>query len=93
MPAYSYVGKSPEHIVGVPEGDITEEEYDALPWELQQAVLINKGSDGQVLYVEKPAEADTPVAAEPESVPDPAPAAAEPDLNLPLDEPADQPAG
>lgn len=53
MPSFQYIGHRPEHIVGIPAGDISEAEYDALSWDLQQAVLINKGSNGGPLYVER----------------------------------------
>lgn len=53
MPHFQYIGRKPETIVGLEPKNISEEEYDALPWDLQQAVLLNKGSDGGPLYVER----------------------------------------
>lgn len=53
MPSFQYVGVKPETIVGLEPKNISEAEYDALPWDLQQAVLLNKGSDGGPLYVER----------------------------------------
>lgn len=92
MPAYQFVGKHPEHIVGLEAGDLSEQEYDALPWELQQAVLLNRGSDGGPLYSEVRESADAIVTeASPDdvSVVIPEPAPAEPDQ--PLEPPADLP--
>lgn len=58
MPAFDYVGHKPEHIVGLDPKNISEEQYDALSWELQQAVLNNRGSDGNPLYQERPSRAE-----------------------------------
>lgn len=57
-PSFQYVGTRPEHVAGIPAGDISEPAYEALPWELQQAVLNNRGSDGGPLYVERPSRAE-----------------------------------
>lgn len=99
MPAFTYVGRSPEHIVGIPEGDISEEQYEALDWDHQQAVYLNRGSDGGPLYQEvseapATAEEDEPLAVIAAPEPDLVPSIivdtpAEPDLSQPLDQPAE----
>jgi hypothetical protein len=75
-PAFTYVGHLPEHIVGLEAGDLSDEAYDALPWELQQAVLINKGSDGNPLYQL------TPPSPEPAPAPEQEPQVAPVDLTI-----------
>ncbi len=52
MPAFTYVGHNDEHIVGVPAGHLSAEEFDALDYDLQQAVYLNRGSDEKPLYVQ-----------------------------------------
>lgn len=88
MPSFKYIGHSGETIVGMTPTDLTAEEYDALDYDHQQAVLINKGSDGGPLYVEVHAEvAPADMMPSPEPAPELAPEPpAAPDLNLPLDE-------
>ena len=49
---FQYVGHSGETIVGMQPVDLSAEDYDALDYDHQQAVLINRGSDGAPLYVE-----------------------------------------
>ena len=65
MPAFSYIGSRGEHVVGLGTTDLSAEQYDALPYDIQQAVYINRGSDGGPLYQEV---YDLPVA-EPELAP------------------------
>ena len=96
MPKFTYVGSRGEHIVGIEPGDLTEEQYDALDYDHQQAVYINRGSDGGPIYQEVPEAPETlePVA-EPEPAPEPAPAEAAPesvpipDASLPAVEPTE----
>jgi hypothetical protein len=89
-PRFQYIGSRGEHIVGLPAGDLSAEDYDALDYEHQQAVYLNRGSDGGPLYTEVH---EAPVVAPADEVPvDPEPVAeppAQPDLNQPLDEPAE----
>lgn len=76
MSSFIYVGTKPEHIVGIPAGDISEPAFEALPWELQQAVYNNRGSDGNPLYQERPSRAERKrvrdlMGPDPDSVEDP----------------------
>lgn len=85
MPSFDYVGNKPETIVGLDPKNISEADYEALPWELQQAVLNNRGSDGNPLYQERPSRSERKrvrdlMGPDPDAVDDPEDASTEPDV-------------
>jgi hypothetical protein len=84
---FQYVGHSGETIVGLEPRDLSEEDYDALDYDHQQAVLLNRGSDGGPLYVEVHEAPATAILTEPDSgrISPTSDQPAQPALNQPLD--------